>query len=48
MTSGPVALWVAAVYFATTTVSTVGYGDITPVTVAEQLMTVAFMVVGVL
>ncbi|KAK9816960.1 hypothetical protein WJX72_007507 [[Myrmecia] bisecta] len=40
--------WVAALYFVTLTITTVGYGDISPVTAAEELVTVVIMLLGVL
>ncbi|KAL4447902.1 hypothetical protein ABPG75_005121 [Micractinium tetrahymenae] len=41
------AQWAASIYFAMTTMTTVGYGDITPQTPAEQLVAVCFMATAV-
>jgi voltage-gated potassium channel Kch len=39
--------WVDALYFAVITLTTVGYGDIFPVTDAGKLFTVAYVVIGI-
>jgi voltage-gated potassium channel len=39
--------WVDAYYFSVVTLSTVGYGDITPHTAAEKLFTTFYIFVGV-
>lgn len=39
--------YVASVYFVTLTLTTVGYGDITPVTPAEQIVTICIMLIGI-
>ena len=40
------ALYVACVYWAVTTVTTIGYGDIAPTTTAERVFVMASMFVG--
>ncbi|PRW57808.1 cyclic nucleotide-binding [Chlorella sorokiniana] len=47
LTAGEPTQWLVSCYFALTTIVTVGYGDIVPVTVKEVAMTMAFQVVGV-
>jgi len=42
----PVRVWVAAFHFVTATVSTVGYGDIAPVSAAEELVAAFIMLTG--
>ncbi len=39
--------WVDAYYFSVTTLSTVGYGDITPKTRGEKLFTTLYIFIGV-
>eukprot|EP00884_Botryococcus_braunii_P020699 jgi/Botrbrau1/7312/Bobra.247_3s0007.1 len=39
--------YIASLYFVTTTLTTVGYGDITPVTPAEQIVAICIMLVGI-
>jgi voltage-gated potassium channel len=39
--------WLESIYIATQTVTTVGYGDLTPVTNAGKLFTTVFMLLGV-
>ena len=39
--------WVTSLYFMSSTMTTVGYGDVTPKTTAGKLMTVFFMWVGI-
>jgi hypothetical protein len=39
--------YVASLYFVTYTLTTVGYGDITPVTPAEQIVATCIMLVGI-
>ncbi|MHA3977263.1 potassium channel family protein [Halovulum sp. GXIMD14794] len=39
--------WIDALYFSVTTVSTVGYGDLAPVTDLGKLFTVVYIFVGV-
>ena len=38
--------WIDALYFSATTVSTVGYGDLAPVTDSGKLFTIIYMFVG--
>lgn len=45
--NGP-ARYIASVYFAMTTLTTTGYGDVTPYTVVEQLVAIAYMALGLL
>ncbi len=40
-------LYVTSFYFTTTTILTVGYGDITPVSVTEKLICIILMIIGV-
>jgi cyclic nucleotide gated channel alpha 1 len=40
-------LYVTSFYFTTTTVLTVGYGDITAVSVTEKLLCIVLMIIGV-
>jgi cyclic nucleotide gated channel alpha 1 len=44
---GNLELYVTSFYFTTTTILTVGYGDITPVSVAEKLLCIFLMIIGV-
>ncbi|KAL4451688.1 hypothetical protein ABPG75_007350 [Micractinium tetrahymenae] len=46
-TSSDATRWLVSVYFALTTVATIGYGDITPFTTAEVAVTIIFEVIGV-
>jgi voltage-gated potassium channel Kch len=39
--------WIDALYFSVITVSTVGYGDISPTTVAGKVFTMIYIVVGI-
>ena len=39
--------WVDSFYFATSTVSTVGYGDVTPQTETGKLFTIFYILIGV-
>lgn len=39
--------WIDAAFFATVTISTVGYGDLVPVTVAGKIFTMGYIVVGI-
>ncbi len=39
--------WIDALYFSVITVSTVGYGDISPTTVAGKVFTMVYIVVGI-
>ena len=39
--------FVDSLYFATVTISTVGYGDFSPVTTVGRLFTVGYIVVGI-
>lgn len=39
--------WVDALYFSTVTLTTVGYGDITPHTRIGKLFTVGYIIVGI-
>ena len=40
-------LYITSVYFTVTTIVTVGYGDITPVSVGEQIMCIFLNITGV-
>ena len=39
--------WIDSVYFSVITVSTVGFGDISPETTAGKVFTIAYVVVGI-
>ena len=39
--------WIDAAYFSVATISTVGYGDLTPQTDIGKIFTIAFMLVGI-
>jgi len=39
--------WIDAAYFAASTITTVGYGDLVPTTQASKLFTIFYMLVGV-
>ena len=39
--------WLDSFYFAATTLTTVGYGDMTPVTEAGKLFTIGYLFVGI-
>jgi len=39
--------WIDAIYFATVTMATVGYGDLAPATDGGKLFTIAYVLVGV-
>lgn len=39
--------WLDAIYLTTTTITTVGYGDVVPVTAAGKIFTILFMICGV-
>jgi voltage-gated potassium channel Kch len=41
-------LYITAFYFTTTTVLTVGYGDITAISTTEKLLCILLMVIGVI
>jgi voltage-gated potassium channel Kch len=47
LTSNGVNKWLVSIYFATTTITTIGYGDVTPQTPAEVAMAICFMVLAV-
>jgi hypothetical protein len=38
--------WIDAAFFAITTISTIGYGNITPVTTAGKLVTMGYIMLG--
>lgn len=42
-----VSQYITSVYFAMTVLTTVGFGDITPQTVAEMIVTIIFMAIGI-
>ena len=46
--AAPTAQYVAAVFFAMETVTTVGYGSVEPLTTAEMVVALFIMLVGVL
>ena len=46
MAHDPVGQYVASAYFAVMTLTTVGYGDIHPVTVLEHVVCIIFMLIG--
>ncbi|GAB4822678.1 hypothetical protein N2152v2_009724 [Parachlorella kessleri] len=47
LTASKVQQWVCSCFYVTTTMTTVGYGDITPATTAEQVVAIGFMTVAV-
>lgn len=47
LTGGQASAWLVCAYFALVTISTVGYGDITPVTYAEIGLVLIFILLGV-
>lgn len=38
--------FIAAIYWATTTITTIGYGDITPTSTAERVVAMIVMLLG--
>lgn len=40
-------LYIQSIYFIVTTVATVGYGDVYPVTINERVFTITLMIIGV-
>ena len=41
-------LYMTSFYFTVTTIVTVGYGDITPVSIIEKILCVILMIIGVI
>lgn len=39
--------WLTSVYFTTSTITTVGYGDVTPMTDVGKLITIPLMLIGI-
>jgi hypothetical protein len=39
--------WIDAFYFCTTTLATVGYGDITPTTDVSKIFTIFYVIIGI-
>jgi voltage-gated potassium channel len=39
--------WIDALFFATSTITTVGYGNVVPVTYVGKLFTIAYMIAGI-
>lgn len=46
--SEPYELYIVSFYYILTTITTVGYGDITPVTITERIMCIFLFIFGVL
>ncbi|KAK9792471.1 hypothetical protein WJX73_000921 [Symbiochloris irregularis] len=46
--ANPVRRWVASIYFVTTSITTVGYGDVTAQNAVEELVAILIMLTGVL
>ena len=44
---GNMELYVTSFYFTTTTILTVGYGDITPISITEKILCIFLMIIGV-
>lgn len=48
ISSSDIELYVASLYFIVTTIMTVGYGDITAISVSERLLCILLMLIGVI
>lgn len=46
--SGNGALYISSIYYTLTTITTVGYGDITGVNTLEQTVSICIMIIGVI